>query len=118
MVCCKSVVENAGSVNEPLTPSIEYFHWCLWTPPFWQMANPHFHFQDEDVPYETSLLLMERLVTDDVDIVYRKTGNHRLMNHSDLILLLSELERMLKQYPAAKTSGTTSLHPIEAKSKL
>jgi hypothetical protein len=58
------------------------------------------------------LLLMERLVTDDVDIIYRKTGNHRLMTHSDLILLLSELERMLKQYPVV------SKPEQETKSKL
>ena len=70
--------------------------------------------QDEDVPYETSLLLMERLVTDDVDIVYRKTGNHRLMTHSDLILLLSELERMLKQYPVEQKPAQLEA----AKSKL
>ena len=70
--------------------------------------------QDEDVPYETSLLLMERLVTDDVDIVYRKTGNHRLMTHSDLILLLSELERMLKQYPVEQKPAQLEV----AKSKL
>ena len=53
-------------------------------------------------------------MTDDVDIVYRKTGNHRLMTHSDLILLLSELERMLKQYPVEQKPAQLEA----AKSKL
>jgi hypothetical protein len=82
--------------------------------------------QDEDVPYETSLLLMERLATTDVDLVLRKTGNHRLMTNTDLVLLLSELERMVKQYPVEKklTSGASSgsslqqQQPLSSKSKL
>jgi abhydrolase domain-containing protein 10 len=55
--------------------------------------------KDVDIPYQSSLLLMERIVSEDVDLVLRKTGNHRLMTQTDLVLLLSELERMLKQYP-------------------
>ena len=95
--------------------------------------QPNLLFQDQDIPYQSSLLLMERLTTEDVDLVLRKTGNHRLMTNSDLVLLLSELERMIKQYPVANnnkqlTSGSslTSQQPLQqqqqqqltAKSKL
>jgi len=55
--------------------------------------------QDMDVPYESSLLLMERLATEDVDVVIRKRGDHRLNTRSDHALLLSEVDRLLKQYP-------------------
>lgn len=89
--------------------------------------------KDQDIPYQSSLLLMERLTTEDVDLVLRKTGNHRLMTNSDLVLLLSELERMLKQYPVPSNnkqlssgSSLTSQQPLQqqqqqlltAKSKL
>jgi len=63
---------------------------------------------------------MERLTTEDVDLVLRKTGNHRLMTNSDLVLLLSELERMLKQYPVPSNnkqlssgSSLTSQQPLQ-----
>ena len=61
--------------------------------------------QDMDVPYESSLLLMERLATEDVDVIIRKRGDHRLNTRSDHALLLSEVDRLLKQYPvlAAKS---------------
>ena len=55
--------------------------------------------QDMDVPYEASLVLMERLATEDVDVILRKTGDHRLNTRQDHSLLLSELDRLLKQYP-------------------
>ena len=56
-------------------------------------------FQDADVPIESSQLLMERLATEDVDLIIRKTGDHRLNSPDDHKLLLSEVDRFLKQYP-------------------
>jgi hypothetical protein len=61
---------------------------------------------------------MERLATQDVDVIFRKTGNHRLMTHSDLLLLLSELERMVKQYPVASTATASTQQQPNALSKL
>lgn len=55
--------------------------------------------EDKDVPYESSVLLMKKLVTQDVDVILRKTGDHRLNRSTDHILLLSEVDRMIKQYP-------------------
>lgn len=48
---------------------------------------------------------MERLVTDDVDVILRKTGDHRLNKKADHILELSELDRLLKQYPVIEGSS-------------
>lgn len=55
--------------------------------------------QDADVPSEASLLLMEKLATNDVDLILRKTGDHRLNSRSDHQLAIAELDRLLKQYP-------------------
>ena len=42
---------------------------------------------------------MERLATEDVDVILKKTGDHRLNTRKDHGLILSELDRLLKQYP-------------------
>ena len=55
--------------------------------------------KDADVPFDSSLLLMERLATEDVDVILRKTGDHRLNRSNDHVLIISELDRILKQYP-------------------
>lgn len=58
--------------------------------------------KDADVPYESSMLLMERLTTEDVDVILRKTGDHRLNSKNDHALAVSELDRLLKQYPVVE----------------
>ena len=42
---------------------------------------------------------MERLATNDVDVVLRKTGDHRLNSRKDHPLMISEVDRILKQFP-------------------
>jgi hypothetical protein len=69
----------------------------------------YFKLQDQDAPYEASLLYMERLATENVDIVLRKTGDHRLNTSVDHILLLSELDRLLKQYPVTSSQVKSKL---------
>ena len=59
--------------------------------------------QDADAPSEASLLYMERLTTEDVDVILRKTGDHRLNTRDDHQLLLSEVDRLLKQNPVVKS---------------
>lgn len=56
--------------------------------------------KDKDVPYEACLLLMERLATEDVDLILRKTGDHRLMSENDNALVVYELDRLIKQCTA------------------
>jgi abhydrolase domain-containing protein 10 len=53
--------------------------------------------QDETVPFEQSLKLMELLKSDDVDLVYRKTGQHRLSEPEDLKLISKTLDDLLDQ---------------------
>jgi len=60
--------------------------------------------KDADAPSEASLLYMERLTTEDVDVILRKTGDHRLNTRDDHQLLLSEVDRLLKQYPVVKST--------------
>lgn len=54
---------------------------------------------DADIPYESSMLLMDRLATKDVDVMLKKTGDHRLNTRNDHAAVLSELDRLMKQYP-------------------
>jgi len=59
--------------------------------------------KDADAPSEASLLYMERLSTEDVDVILRKTGDHRLNTRDDHQLLVSEVDRLLKQNPVVKS---------------
>jgi len=43
--------------------------------------------RDPDVPWEQSLKLAERLVSDDVRLIFVKDGDHRLSREQDLVLL-------------------------------
>ena len=61
------------------------------------------HTQDADAPSEASLLYMERLTTEDVDVILRKTGDHRLNSRDDHQLLLYEVDRLLKQNPVVNS---------------
>jgi pimeloyl-ACP methyl ester carboxylesterase len=50
---------------------------------------------DADVPYETSLALADRLVSNDVQTTLIKDGDHRLSRDGDLALLQRTLEGLL-----------------------
>ncbi len=55
-----------------------------------------FHGQaDVDVPWETSLLLAERLIGEEVTLTLIKDGDHRLNRPADLSLMTDALGRML-----------------------
>lgn len=51
--------------------------------------------KDEDVPWETSLRLAERLASEDVRVTLVKNGDHRLSTEADLALLQRTLEEFL-----------------------
>ena len=50
-----------------------------------------------DIPYENSMQIQQSITTDDVDIILRKTGNHRLMTKSDCMLTANVLDLMIKE---------------------
>ena len=50
-----------------------------------------------DIPYENSMQIQQSIITDDVDIILRKTGNHRLMTKSDCMLTANVLDLMIKE---------------------
>lgn len=51
---------------------------------------------DVDVPWETSIALAEKLMSDDVTVTLIKDGDHRLNRPADLALMMNALERMLE----------------------
>ena len=51
--------------------------------------------QDDSVPYKNSITLMNSLASKDVDILYRKAGDHRLCNQEDLSLLSETLDKII-----------------------
>ena len=53
---------------------------------------------DKEVPWSYSLKLFKAVESEDVDLVLRKRGNHRLMKSRDLTLLLSTLTLMLQEW--------------------
>ena len=79
-----------------------------------------FLFQDMDIPYENSMQILQSITSDDVDVVLRKSGNHRLMTKSDCMLTANVLDLMIKElYPniEAKTSTTNinAMSPQESR---
>ena len=77
-------------------------------------------FQDMDIPYENSMQILQSITSDDVDVVLRKSGNHRLMTKSDCMLTANVLDLMIKElYPniEAKTSTTNinAMSPQESR---
>lgn len=76
--------------------------------------------QDMDIPYENSMQILQSITSDDVDVVLRKSGNHRLMTKSDCMLTANVLDLMIKElYPniEAKTSTTNinAMSPQESR---
>jgi len=51
---------------------------------------------DESVPYENSIGLMKLITSNDVDLLYRKAGDHRLSEKNDLELLSQTIDTMMK----------------------
>lgn len=76
--------------------------------------------QDMDIPYENSMQIQQSITSDDVDIILRKSGNHRLMTKSDCMLTANVLDLMVKElFPniQAKNNvrGNSSMSPSETK---
>ena len=53
--------------------------------------------EDDIIPFERRMKLMELLTSNDVDLIYRKRGGHRLAEQNDLKLLSQTLESLLEQ---------------------
>ena len=53
--------------------------------------------EDDIIPFESSMKLMELLTSNDVDLIYRKRGGHRIAEQNDLKLLSQTLESLLEQ---------------------
>ncbi len=55
-----------------------------------------FHgFNDEDVPFKTSLKLIKNLKSDDVQLTLVKNSNHQFSKSSDLKLIFNSINKML-----------------------
>lgn len=57
--------------------------------------------RDPDVPWQTALRLQEQLVSEDVEVVLVKDGDHRLSRPQDLQRLETVLEALLRQVETA-----------------
>jgi len=55
--------------------------------------------EDTEIDPEQSLQLCKSLVSDDVDLIYRKSSEHQLESPPDLELFLITLDRMIKDNP-------------------
>ena len=53
--------------------------------------------RDEDVPWQTSLTIAEKLGSTDVETIFVKNGDHRLSEPRDLERLCYTLGRLLDQ---------------------
>ncbi|XP_038635497.1 palmitoyl-protein thioesterase ABHD10, mitochondrial-like isoform X2 [Scyliorhinus canicula] len=51
--------------------------------------------KDEVVPWQTSIKVAEQLASDDVDVILRKGGEHRMSQSDDLKLLVTVVEDLL-----------------------
>ncbi|XP_043936899.1 palmitoyl-protein thioesterase ABHD10, mitochondrial-like [Protopterus annectens] len=51
--------------------------------------------EDEAVPWQTSLQLAQQLASKDVDVILRKTGDHRLSDQTDLELLKATVQVLI-----------------------
>lgn len=53
--------------------------------------------QDEDVPFERSIILAQKLKSQDVKINFIKSGNHRLSEPDDLNILAQTLKEIIRK---------------------
>ncbi|GCB69198.1 hypothetical protein scyTo_0013933 [Scyliorhinus torazame] len=51
--------------------------------------------KDEVVPWQTSIKVAEQLASDDVDVILRKGGEHRMSQSDDIKLLVTVVEDLL-----------------------
>ncbi len=77
-----------------------YVNNCLIVVNFLIFFSGNFYFQlfqDQQVPYKTSLQLAEKLAADDVTVVLRKKGDHRLSKLEDIKALFEQLGYLLNK---------------------
>ena len=55
--------------------------------------------QDHEVSHQQTLDLCQSLVSNDVDVIFRKNGPHQLEQPVDIEIFLNTLDRMLKDHP-------------------
>ncbi|XP_014668405.1 PREDICTED: mycophenolic acid acyl-glucuronide esterase, mitochondrial-like [Priapulus caudatus] len=53
--------------------------------------------EDESVPYKISLQLAELSEADDVDVILRKNGRHRMSEEEDIRLIVTTLDSLIKR---------------------
>ena len=53
--------------------------------------------QDETIPYENSLKVMKMIGNDNVELIYQKSGDHRLQSDAGLELILRSLDDTLSK---------------------
>ncbi|XP_048350628.1 palmitoyl-protein thioesterase ABHD10, mitochondrial isoform X2 [Sphaerodactylus townsendi] len=51
--------------------------------------------KDEDIPWQTSLKIAERVISTDVDIILRKAGQHRMKEQDDIKLIVYTVEDLI-----------------------
>jgi pimeloyl-ACP methyl ester carboxylesterase len=54
---------------------------------------------DVEVSHEQTLQLCQQVASNDVDVIFRKSGPHQLEQPSDIEIFLNTLDRMLKDHP-------------------
>jgi dipeptidyl aminopeptidase/acylaminoacyl peptidase len=52
--------------------------------------------QDEVVPFDWSLKLMQLIVSEDIDVIFRKSGQHRLSEPADLKAIAQTLDQLIE----------------------
>ncbi len=55
--------------------------------------------RDPDVPWQTALTLADRIISDRVQVVLLKSGNHRLSEPPELRLILTNIEHLIYNLP-------------------
>ena len=54
--------------------------------------------QDADVPYQTSLKISDMVTSEDVDVTFKKDGQHRMSEREDLELINQSLSKLLTKF--------------------
>ncbi|XP_070606255.1 palmitoyl-protein thioesterase ABHD10, mitochondrial [Erythrolamprus reginae] len=53
--------------------------------------------KDEDIPWQISMKLAENIVSGDVDIILRKSGQHRMIEKDDIKVIVYTVEDLIEQ---------------------
>ncbi|XP_072886225.1 palmitoyl-protein thioesterase ABHD10, mitochondrial-like isoform X2 [Hemitrygon akajei] len=53
--------------------------------------------KDDIVPWQNSITVAEQLTSDDVDVIFRKNGDHRLSQPDDLKLLVAVVDDLMQK---------------------